>query len=140
MATDDAELAERVRHLTSQVKDDPIEHRHEQICYNYRLTSVKAAIGVAQLEQLEEYLAVKQRISQRYREAFVELPGIEPQPIADYVDSTHWLFTVLMDEGEFGMESRALMIAWRRRRPRPTHCGRQCTRPCIASGAARVRG
>ena len=56
-------------YLTTQAKDDPLEYVHGEIGYNYRLTNVQAAMGVAQLERLEEFLDRKRRIAERYAEA-----------------------------------------------------------------------
>ena len=53
LVTDDEAWARRARYLTTQAKDDPIEYVHDAIGYNYRLTNVQAAIGVAQMERLE---------------------------------------------------------------------------------------
>ncbi|MBT6113361.1 MAG: aminotransferase class I/II-fold pyridoxal phosphate-dependent enzyme, partial [Candidatus Marinimicrobia bacterium] len=57
--TDDDELAQKARYLTTQAKDDPIKYLHHEIGYNFRLTNVQAALGVAQLEQLPSILEKK---------------------------------------------------------------------------------
>ena len=54
LVTDDESLARRASYLTTQAKDDPVEYVHHEVGYNYRLTNVQAALGVAQLEQLDE--------------------------------------------------------------------------------------
>ena len=59
LVTNDAELARRARHLTTQAKDDTVEYIHGEVGFNYRLTNVLAAIGVAQMEQLESHVADK---------------------------------------------------------------------------------
>ena len=102
--TDDEALAERVRYLTTQAKDDPKEYVHREIGYNYRLTNIQAALGLAQMERLAEYVAAKKRIARRYQEAFSGLPGIEPMARADWAGSTFWLYTVKLDG-----DSRPLM-------------------------------
>ncbi|MCE7871236.1 aminotransferase class I/II-fold pyridoxal phosphate-dependent enzyme, partial [bacterium CPR1] len=53
LVTNDDHLAERARYLSTQAKDDPLEYVHNEVGYNYRLTSLQAAFGLAQLEQLE---------------------------------------------------------------------------------------
>ncbi len=50
--------------MTTQAKDDPLEYVHNEIGYNYRLTNVLAAIGVAQMENLDAYVAAKRRIAE----------------------------------------------------------------------------
>jgi len=109
LLTDDERLAERARYLTTQAKDDPVEYVHGAVGYNYRLTNLQAAMGCAQLEQLDEYVTAKRRIAARYAEGLAGLPGLHLMPAADGVESTYWLYTVLVDEREFGMGSRALL-------------------------------
>ena len=60
--TDDERLAEKARYLTTQAKDDPVRYLHDEIGYNYRLTNMQAALGVAQLEQLSYKAKLKQPV------------------------------------------------------------------------------
>ena len=133
-----AELAARARYLTTQAKDDPLEYVHGAIGYNYRLTNVQAAIGVAQLERLREYLAAKRRIAERYREGLADLPGLTLMREAPWAESAWWLFTLLVDEARFGMSSRALLREldargiqtrplWQPLHQSPAHAGAQST-------------
>ena len=114
--TNDQALADRVRYLTTQAKDDPLEFIHGTVGYNYRLTNVQAALGCAQIERLDEYAAKKKRIAARYQEAFENLPGIEPMARADYADPSFWLYTV-----KVAKDSRPLMrgLAWEGIQTRP---------------------
>ena len=57
--TNDKTLAEKAKYLTTQAKDDPVRYFHNDIGYNFRLTNVQAAIGVAQLKQLKKFLKEK---------------------------------------------------------------------------------
>ena len=101
--------ADRAKYLTTQAKDDPIEYVHKTIGYNYRLTNIQAAMGVAQLEQLDDYISTKRRIAKFYSEAFDELPGITPMQEAPWATSIYWMYTVLVDEKTYGMNSRELL-------------------------------
>lgn len=100
--------AEKAKYLTTQAKDDPLEYVHNEIGYNFRLTNVLAAIGVAQTEKLDEYVAVKRRIAQYYTEQLSKIPGIQPMHEPPSSESTFWLYTVLIDPNTYGMDSRAL--------------------------------
>lgn len=113
MVTNDAELARRAKYLTTQAKDDPVEFVHGAVGFNYRLANVSAAIGVAQLEQLDEYLRRKERISRRYDEALGPLPGVTVPSEAPRARTNRWLYTVRIDENAFGMGSRGLMAQLR---------------------------
>ena len=105
----DEALAKRARYLTTQAKDDPVEFVHGAVGYNYRLTNVQAAIGCAQLEQLDAFLEKKRRIRERYLAAFADIEGITPQSEASWARSAHWLFTVRVNAARFGSDSRQLM-------------------------------
>ena len=109
IVTDDEAMARRAKYLTTQAKDDPVEFVHGAVGYNYRLTNVQAAMGVAQLERLDEYIGSKRRIAETYVAALSEIPGIAPIREAEWAFSMFWMFTVLIDGAQFGMDSRALL-------------------------------
>lgn len=109
IVTDDEAMAGRARYLTTQAKDDPVEYVHNEIGYNYRLTNVLAALGVAQMEQLDEYIASKRRTARFYSERLADVPGITPPREAEWAFCTFWLYTVLVDEKRYGLGSRALL-------------------------------
>jgi len=101
--------ADRARRLTTQAKDDPVESVHGELGYNYRPSNLLAAVGCAQMERLDEIVASKRRTADSYAEAFGDLPGLAPMAEAPWARSTYWMYTVLVDEGAFGMDSRALL-------------------------------
>jgi len=109
IVTDNQRWAKQARYLTAQAKDDPMEYIHSEIGYNYRLTNIQAAMGCAQLEQLDGYIAAKRQIAAGYTEAFSDVPGITPMREAPWAFSTFWLYTILVDCSSFGMGSRDLL-------------------------------
>jgi perosamine synthetase len=109
VVTDTEAISRRVRHLTTQAKDDPIEYVHREVGFNYRLSNIQAAMGCAQLERLDEYVAAKRKIALAYRRALAEIPGISSMPEAPWASSTAWLSTILVDRDSFGMTSRDLL-------------------------------
>ncbi len=109
LVTDSQELADRARYLSTQAKDDPIEYVHGEVGYNYRLTNVQAAIGVAQMEQLDEFVAKKRHIADMYHRGLGHLPGVTVQVEAEWADTTSWLSTVLFDAASYGRDARATM-------------------------------
>jgi len=109
IVTDNEAWAARARYLTTQAKDDPIESIHNEIGYNYRLTNIQAALGCAQMEKLDEYVAIKRRIARSYAEEFSCVSGIACMPEASWATSIFWMFTILLDEGAYGMGRRALL-------------------------------
>jgi perosamine synthetase len=109
IVTNNPEWARHAKYLTTQAKDDPIEYVHGEIGYNYRLTNIQAAMGCAQMEQLDAYIASKRRIAHAYTEALADVPGITPMRQAAWAESTFWMYTVLVEEALYGEDSRALM-------------------------------
>jgi perosamine synthetase len=109
LVTDDEAKAKRARYLATQAKDDPLEYEHHTVGYNYRLTNVLAAMGCAQLEQVDAFVAKKRAIHARYSEAFAGLPGLTPMKEAPWARAAFWMFTMLVDETTFGIGSRPLL-------------------------------
>jgi perosamine synthetase len=129
------EWARKAKHLTTQAKDDAIEYVHSEIGYNYRLTNVLAAIGVAQLELLDEYVAAKRRIATRYNAALLDLPGVKGMAEAPWATSVFWMYTARIDEEVCGITARDLLKAlapqiqtrplWQPMHQSPAHAGGQ---------------
>lgn len=109
VVTNSAASASRVRYLTTQAKDDPIEYVHHAIGYNYRLTNVAAAIGVAQLEQLDGFIRRKGEIAARYDAAFAAMPGVTRMPRQADTITNHWLYTVLLPP-DTSLEARKAVV------------------------------
>jgi perosamine synthetase len=109
LVTDDERLAHRAKYLTTQAKDDPIEFVHGAIGFNYRLTNVQAAIGVAQMERLAAAVAAKRRIADRYAAGLSRIPGLTLMPEAPWAQAVFWMYTVMVDEAAFGSSARALI-------------------------------
>lgn len=108
LVTDDENIARRARHLTTQARLPGSDYRHDEIGYNYRLTNLAAALGVAQLEQLPSLLDSKRAIARTYDRDLAEIHGIELPPSAPWAHSSRWLYSVLIDPNRFGCDRRAL--------------------------------
>ncbi len=97
--TNDAELARKAKHLTTTAKAPHAwDFVHDQIGFNYRMPNVNAAIGVAQLEQLPDFLANKRRLAKAYEAAFEKCPGVGFFREPENADSNYWLNLLLLDE------------------------------------------
>ncbi|MDX2285246.1 MAG: aminotransferase class I/II-fold pyridoxal phosphate-dependent enzyme [Bacteroidia bacterium] len=92
--TSDPELARRAHHLSVQAKAAPEDYFHDDTGYNYRMPALLAALGMAQLEQLDSILALKRALAARYA---AELGPLEAQfpDIPPACASNHWLVTVM---------------------------------------------
>jgi perosamine synthetase len=109
LVTGNEEWARKAKYLTTQAKDDPIEYVHGEVGYNYRLTNLLAAVGCAQMEQLASYVAAKRQTATRYSDKLRNVPGVVPMRNASWATSIFWMYTILIDEKTFGMDSRTLM-------------------------------
>ena len=107
--TDNAALAKKARYLTTQAKDDPVRYVHEEIGYNFRLTNIQAALGVAQLEQLQKFLERKKVFHQQYVEAVEKIEGLAMAAVPDYADNNHWMNLLHIDRNTYGEERTTLM-------------------------------
>lgn len=94
IVTDDKKVADRVRHLSTQARRDPFEYDHDEVGYNYRLTNVQAAMGVAQLERIEEFVAIKRRNARTYAELLSGLEEIEFLGEKTWASSNCWFYTI----------------------------------------------
>ena len=97
IVTDDAGLAQRARHLTTQAKLPGSGYAHDTVGYNYRLTNLAAAVGVAQLEQLPRFLAAKRAVATHYGQMLDGVPVVPP-PRAPWATPSHWLYSILLPE------------------------------------------
>jgi perosamine synthetase len=96
--TRDARLAARVRALTTQARGDALEFVHDEVGYNYRITNLQAALGVAQLEQLEGFVERKRATAAFYRDALAGVEGVTVFAEAPWARSTYWMASLLVNE------------------------------------------
>jgi dTDP-4-amino-4,6-dideoxygalactose transaminase len=110
LVTDDAALARRARHLSTQARLPGRAYDHDEAGYNYRLSNIAAALGVAQLEQLPELLAARRAIAAGYDSAIAGLPGLRPAPRASWANPSFWLYTAALDPSATALD-RDLLLA-----------------------------
>jgi perosamine synthetase len=92
-----AALIERCIHLKTQGVSPVREYWHDEIGYNYRMTNICAAIGVAQLERADAILAQKRAISAQYNAQLRDLP-LQPPPRAAHCDPSNWMYSVVAEQ------------------------------------------
>ena len=107
--TNDEELAEKARYLTTQAKDDPVRYIHHEIGYNFRLTNIQSALGVAQLEQLPGFLKRKREFYRQYVEAVETIEGLSMATAPDYAENNHWMNLLHIDSNTYGEKREALI-------------------------------
>ena len=97
LVTDDESLARRARHLSTQARLPGRAYDHDEVGFNYRLSNLSAALGVAQLEQLPDLLAARRANAARYDAAIGRLPGLLPAARAAWAAPSFWLYTGRLD-------------------------------------------
>lgn len=149
VVTDDLELAKRMRFLRGQAVDSVRRYWHPEIGFNYRMTNVAAAIGVAQMERIDEHLRRRQQVAKWYfryltpYEKWIQLPYTAP-----WATHSYWMFTILLtpesavDRDEFmlmladdGIETRPVFYPVHTMPPYRNGQGAfPCAEECSASG------
>ncbi len=110
VTTDDGALAERMRELRNQGFFRPTHFWHRHLGFNYRLTNLQAAIGLAQIERADELVARRERLAARYDALLAGVPGIELPPRTAGVRNVFWMYAVRV-RPDFGLGRDALMQA-----------------------------
>ena len=99
LVSEDGELIQRARFLSTQARDPARHYQHSQIGYNYRMSNVTAGIGRGQLLSLEEHKRLKKAIYEKYREAFSDLDEVRMNPLNPEGDANCWLSCMTIAEG-----------------------------------------
>lgn len=98
VVTDDENLAERCRMLRNLCFKKDVRYVHDEISDNYRFTNLQAAVGLAQLERLDEFVARKRAMGKYYTEQLKDVDGlILPVEKTDYADNIYWVYGIVLD-------------------------------------------
>ena len=119
--TDNDALAERCRSLRNLCFQTRKRFVHEELGYNFRMTNLQAALGVAQLERLEEFVARKRRMGKKYTELLTDAKSLELMPLStDYAENIYWVFgMVLKDDVSFDADEAMRRLGQREISTRP---------------------
>ena len=107
--TDDLDLYEKAKYLTTQAKDDPIRYIHNEIGYNFRLTNIQSAVGVAQLKQLPDFIKRKKEIYRQYQKSLDKIEGLFLSSVPKYAKNNHWLNILQIDTSLYGNDREGIM-------------------------------
>lgn len=95
----DAAVGEHAKHLTTQAKiPHRWEFRHDEVGYNYRMPNINAALGCAQLENLDRYIESKRRIAAEYAAFFKDIPGVKFFTEPEGCRSNYWLNAIILED------------------------------------------
>ena len=98
LVSEDEAAIKKARFLATQARDPAPHYQHSEIGYNYRMSNITAGIGRGQLIHLEEHRDLKEKIYNRYKAAFADLP-VTMNPYLDCTKPNFWLSCILINEG-----------------------------------------
>lgn len=99
IVSDNEELLKRAKHLTTQAKSDELYYTHDEVGYNYRMTNLQAALGLAQLEQLEDFIKVKKDNYDFYKDEVQEILGLRILDFKDSIRPNYWFYALSVEQG-----------------------------------------
>ncbi len=99
IVSDDEYILKRAKFLTTQAKADELYFIHDEIGYNYRMTNLQAALGLAQLEQLEKFIEVKKENYERYYEAFQNIDSLKLLKFRENIRPNYWFYALYVEDG-----------------------------------------
>ncbi|MCR4817542.1 MAG: LegC family aminotransferase [Fretibacterium sp.] len=111
VAARDPQAMEHIRYLSTQAKNDPHYYIHNEVGYNYRMTNLQAALGVAQMEELEEFIARKNRNYELYRFLFKGFDLVEMMPFREGTASNRWFYSLKLDRDRIRNSMREIITA-----------------------------
>ncbi len=123
VVTNDTTLAERARRLRDLAHSPERRFVHTELGFNYRMTNLQAAVGVGELQHIEEYVAKKEWMAARYKEALSDIAGLRLPITKDYAKNVYWMYAVLVEDtlgmrrdelcarlGEAGVDTRTFFF------------------------------
>ncbi|MCT4619050.1 MAG: LegC family aminotransferase [Marinisporobacter sp.] len=103
------ELVYKGKYLSTQAKDDTLYYMHHEVGYNYRMTNLQAALGVAQLEQLEGFIQIKTRNYQLYKREIEAIEGLDLLDFNKNARPNYWFYSLTIDKERYGLDRDALL-------------------------------
>lgn len=105
------EVVDHIRFLSTQAKTDPHFYLHDEIGFNYRMTNLQAALGVAQMEELPEFIRRKQENYDLYAEQFKDFEYGKLMPFRDETESNKWFYSINIDRDHIKANMRDIITA-----------------------------
>lgn len=109
IVSNDEGLLKRAKHLTTQAKSDELYYTHDEIGYNYRMTNLQAALGMAQLELLEDFIKIKMENYKLYKKEIDKINGLTIFDFNKNSRSNHWFYSLLIDKEKYGFNRDELL-------------------------------
>ena len=111
VTSNDPKAVDHIRYLSTQAKNDPHYYIHDEVGYNYRMTNLQAALGVAQMEELPEFIRRKQRNYEQYKAEFEGFELAELMPFREGTESNKWFYSLKIDRSRVTASMREIITA-----------------------------
>lgn len=111
ITADSPKAVDHIRFLSTQAKTDPHYYIHDEVGYNYRMTNLQAALGVAQMEELQEFIGRKKSNYEVYRELFDGFEYGTLMPFRDGTSSNKWFYSLNIDRTRITASMREIIVA-----------------------------
>lgn len=109
IVTNNKEWTDKAMWLRDHGMSKERRYWHPVVGYNYRMTNLQAALGVAQMERIEEFIAAKRQLAVWYNERLAGVAGVTTPPEAPWAENVYWMYSILIDEHAFGCSAAQLM-------------------------------
>ncbi len=110
ICSNDAMLIQQAKHLATQARDAAPWYEHSSIGYNYRLSNVLAAIGIEQMNVLDDFVSQRRKNYDFYLDTLGEIEGITLMPEAKFGRSSRWLTVIQVDASSFGTDCEQMRL------------------------------
>ena len=110
VTANNAEVVDHLRYLSTQAKDDPHFYIHNEVGYNYRMTNLQAALGVAQMEELPEFIKRKQANYEIYKNLFEDFELGKLIGFRDNTDSNRWFYSLEINREKVSAPMRDIIL------------------------------
>lgn len=111
VTANDSKAVDHIRFLSTQAKTDPHFYIHDEIGYNYRMTNLQAALGLAQMEELPEFINRKRNNYELYKKLFDGFEYGSIMPFRSGTNSNHWFYSFCIDREDISVSLREIIIA-----------------------------
>ena len=110
---------EKIKYLSTQAKDDTLYYIHDEIGYNYRMTNLQGALGVAQLEKLEDFVEIKQNNYNLYKKLFNEVNGVKILDFNGNIRPNYWFYSLVLENDNIDRDEIIKKLAENKIQTRP---------------------
>ena len=111
ITTDNEEIARLAWNLRDHAFSNERHFWHQFVGFNYRMTNLQAAVGLGQVEQLDTFVAKRRANAAYYSDLLGDVPGITTPPEAAWAKNVFWMYGIMVDETQYGMNRDALRVA-----------------------------